>query len=409
MTEPPRVPRQPIEVAEAERLVLEHMPRWPAERVPLAEAGGAVLRETVAAERDQPPFDRVTMDGIAVASTALTAGRREFRPAGVQGAGAEALCLGAAEECIEVMTGSVLPRGADTVVPVERITQSGGTVVLEPGYDPVPGQCVHRRGSDHRRGDPLLRPGTPIGPPEMAILTIGGHADVAVTRAPRIAVISTGDELVEAGAPIAEFQIRSSNDRALAEALRRRAFTQVTRTTLPDDPGVLRREIDRLHRESDLMILSGGVSMGQFDHVPATLAALGVEPVFHKVRQRPGLPLWFGRDAGGKAVFALPGNPVSSLVCLLRYVVPGLAAATAAAPERPRWLRLARAFDFAPDLTCFLPVTLEWSADGTVSAVPRPTNTSGDFVALGGTDGFVELPRGRDHFPAGHAVRFFAW
>jgi molybdopterin molybdotransferase len=408
MAAPPAAPER-ITVEEATRLILEHMPRWPAVRVPLAEAGGGVLREVITAERDQPPFDRVTMDGVAVASAALAAGRRGFRIAGTQGAGAEALRLANDDECIEVMTGGVLPHGADAVVPVERIRRGDGTATVESGYAANPGQFVHRRGSDHRRGDVLLQPGTAIRPPEMAILTIGGRADVAITRAPRIAVISTGDELVEAGQPIADFQIRSSNDLAIEAALRRRSFSDVTRTLLRDDPALLRREIGRLLETSDVLILSGGVSMGQFDYMPKTLAGLGVDVVFHKVTQRPGLPMWFGTTAAGKVVFALPGNPVSSLVCLVRYVAQGLTVAMGSGPRPAPPVRLAAAVEFRPDLTWFLPVKLEWDDDGEVAAAPRPTNTSGDFVALAGTDGFVELPRGRDHFPARFAARFFGW
>lgn len=401
--------RQRIDVAEAAALVADTMPRWPAVRVPLAAALDGVLREPVRAERDQPPFDRITMDGIAFAGAAWAAGRRRYRIAGTQAAGAPALQLAAPEDCLEVMTGCVLPLGTDTIVPVERIRREDGWASVEAGYPAAPRQFVHPRGSDHRQGAELLAAGTRIGVPEMAILTIGGSAEVAVTRPPRIAVVSTGDELVDAGLPIADFQIRSSNDRALEAALRRRGFHGVERRTLADDPALLQAEIGRLHRDCDLVILSGGVSMGQFDHVPATLAQLGVAAIFHKVLQRPGLPLWFGRDGAGKAVFALPGNPVSSLVCLVRYVVPGIEVALGATPRAVPRVRLAEAVEFKADLTCFQPVTLDWSPTGEATARPRATNTSGDFVALGGTDGFVELPRGQDLFPAGYAASFYAW
>ena len=402
-------PRQRIDVEEATQLIAAAMPRWPAVRVPLADALQGVLQETISAERDQPPFDRVTMDGIGLASAAWQAGRRRFRVMGTQGAGAAALRLDDPQACIEVMTGSVLPDGVDIIIPVERIGRSGPDVEVEADYPATPGQFIHRRGSDHRQGEALLRPGTRIGPAEMAILTIGGGADVAITCWPRISVISTGDELVEAGAPIAAFQIRSSNDRAMEAALRQRGFTQVRRVTLRDDPQQLHNAIGRLHQESELLILSGGVSMGQFDHVPKTLARLGVQVIFHKIMQRPGLPMWFGRDAAGKVVFALPGNPVSSLVCLVRYVVPGLSTALGAAPSPMQRVRLASPVEFKPDLTCFLPVTLTCSASGEVTATPQPTNTSGDFVSLGGTDGFVELPRGQDRFAAGYPAPFFHW
>jgi molybdopterin molybdotransferase len=406
---PGKAPHLKVSVAEATRLILATVPAWPAVRVPLADAVGGVLREEIVAERDQPPFDRVTMDGIAVSSAALQSGCRRFRAPGPHGAGAAALHVGASDECIEVMTGSVLPVGTDTVIPVERIRRSGATADIEAGYVATPGQCIHRRGTDHARGHVLLSPGITLGPAEMPLLTIGGKADVAITRWPRISVISTGDELVEAGAPIADYQVRSSNDRALEAALRRRGFLQVRRVTLRDDPQALQQEIGRLHAESDLLVLSGGVSMGQFDHVPQTLAALGVSVVFHKVMQRPGLPMWFGRDAQGKVVFALPGNPVSSLVCLVRYVLPGLAAAMGETPRPLPHVRLASAVEFRPDLTWFLPVNLAWSEAGDVTVIPRPTNTSGDFVSLRGTDGFVELPRGQDLFPAGFPAPFYNW
>ncbi|QOJ31065.1 MAG: molybdopterin molybdotransferase MoeA [Gammaproteobacteria bacterium] len=402
-------PRQRISVEEATALIAAAMPRWPARRVTLEQALGAVLREDLLAERDQPPFDRVTMDGIAVASGALAGGRRDFELAGTQAAGAAALAIADAGQCLEVMTGSVLPAGTDTVIPVERITRSGRRAVIAADYSPRAGQFVHRRGSDHRQGERLLAAGSVIGPPEMAILALGGRAEVSVGAWPRIAVISTGDELVSPGAPIGAAQIRSSNDLAIAAALRRRGFPEVSRSLLRDDPEQLVREIGHLHETNEVLVLSGGVSMGQFDHVPATLAALGVEAIFHKVLQRPGLPLWFGRSSDGRLVFALPGNPVSSLVCLVRYVLPGLALAMGAGERPARYCRLSAPVDFTADLTCFLPVMLACDDDGEVTAVPRPTNTSGDFVALGGTDGFVELPRGRDHFPAGYAARFHAW
>jgi molybdopterin molybdotransferase len=367
------------------------------------------LRETILAERDQPPFDRVTMDGIALASAALQAGRREFRIGGTQAAGAPALALASVDECIEVMTGAVVPAGTDAIIPVERIIRRGDVAIVEQGYAASAGLCIHRRGSDYAAGATLLEPGLVLGPAEVAILTIGGKADVAITRTPRVSIISTGDELVAPGKPIADYQIRSSNELALEAGLRHRGYTQVHRATLPDNPEVLRREIGRLHAQSDVLILSGGVSMGQFDHVPQVLADVGLHTVFHKVLQRPGLPMWFGRDANGKVAFALPGNPVSSLVCLVRYVLTGLAAAMrSASPAVPR-VPLASDVEFRPDLTYFLPVTLAWHNDGALNAVPRPTNTSGDFVSLRGTDGFVELPRGQEHFPAGHVADFYHW
>jgi molybdopterin molybdotransferase len=294
-------------------------------------------------------------------------------------------------------------------VPVERITRKGATATLEAGYAPAVGQFVHRRGSDHSQGAPLLQPGIVLGPPEMAILTVGGISQVDIARRPAIAVVSTGDELVDIGQALRPTQIRASNDRAITAALSRRGFTACQRHHLPDDRAILERELRTLLANQDVLILTGGVSMGELDYVPGVLTALGMELVFHKVLQRPGLPLWFGLSPDGKPVFALPGNPVSSLVCLVRYAAPALLAALGIKALPQPIVRLAKDLRFEPDLTYFLPVILEYTADGQCMAVARPTNTSGDFIALGGTDGFVELPRGQSEFKAGYAARFFAW
>ncbi|MFW2404774.1 MAG: molybdopterin molybdotransferase MoeA, partial [Gammaproteobacteria bacterium] len=248
-----------------------------------------------------------------------------------------------------------------------------------------------------------------IGAAEMAALTISGQTHIQVSKWPDIAIVSTGDELVDVGEPLEPFQIRSSNDRAIATALERRHCFNAGRYRLADDPDELRQSISRLHAEHDVLILSGGVSMGKYDYVPQIMEELGAELVFHKILQRPGLPMWFGVSATGKPIFALPGNPVSTLVCTARYVIPAIRAAMGLGQTpRPR-PHLAESIRFEPDLTCFMPVVLQYPTDGGVMALPKPTNTSGDFVSLAGTDGFVELERGRDEFPAGYPAPFFSW
>jgi len=156
-------------------------------------------------------------------------------------------------------------------------------------------------------------------------------------------------------------------------------------------------------------VLSGGVSMGQFDFVPAVLEELGAKLVFHGVRQRPGRPMWFGVSASGKPIFALPGNPVSTLVCATRYILPALRAAAGMAASGAERVELAAPADAFAELTHFMPVKLAWSASGAALATPCPTNTSGDFVALAGTDGFVELAPRRGAHPAGTVARLFRW
>jgi molybdopterin molybdotransferase len=397
------------DVAAAEAMILAHLPRLAALEVPLAECAGRVLAEDVATERDQPPFDRVTMDGIAIAFRDWSAGTRAFDAVGTQAAGAAPLRLTAPGQCVEVMTGTGLPLGADTVVPIERVQRAGGRATVAADAAVKDGQFVHRQGSDRTSGSLVLRAGTRLGPPEIAVLAGAGRGGALVATLPRVAVISTGDELVDPGKPIAPHQIRSTNDRAVEASLELRRLAKVTRLKLRDDANALAIAIDRLDSELDALVLSGGVSMGQFDFVPSVLEELGAKLVFHKIEQRPGRPMWFGVSTRGKPIFALPGNPVSTLVCATRYLVPALCHAAGLAPQPPEIARLAAPVEGSPTLTLFAPVTLSSSAEGVLLAEPRPTNTSGDFVALAGTDGFVELAPLRGTYPAGTAARLFRW
>lgn len=397
------------EIYDAERLILSRMPAAPSVLEPIEQCVGRVLAEDVHAERDQPPFDRVTMDGIAIAYDDFASGVRRFTYAGTQAAGEPPLKRRAAGECIEVMTGAMLPQGCDTVIPVERIERRGTEIEVSDSAEVEKRQFVHPQGSDQAEGSVVLTRGLIVGGPEMAVLASAGRARVAVTAMPRVAVVSTGDELVDVDEPLAPHQIRSSNDRAIEAALTRHRLGQVTRARLPDDEAVLLEEIARLHAEHDVLILSGGVSMGQFDFVPAVLERLGVELVFHKIEQRPGRPMWFGVTRETKPVFALPGNPVSTLVCTARYVLPALRQSLGLKPYPKEHAVLTRDVTMPSRLGLFMPVMLESREDGVLLAEPRPTNTSGDFITLAGTDGFVELPRGPERYERGRSVRLFRW
>ncbi|MDG1462658.1 MAG: molybdopterin molybdenumtransferase MoeA, partial [Gammaproteobacteria bacterium] len=187
-----------ISVAKAAKLILEHMAPATSEFVNIADANQRILQEPVYAERDQPPFNRATMDGIAIASDSI--GKGEFPVAGIQAAGKKALTL-TKSNCIEVMTGAVMPTGADTVIPIERITIEANHASIEAGYSIRPAQFVHPQGSDHKKDDVLLQPGIKIGPAEMAVLAAAGKPEVRVSKTPTIAIVSTGDELVDVGEP----------------------------------------------------------------------------------------------------------------------------------------------------------------------------------------------------------------
>ena len=395
--------------AQADELIGQHLICLPIESLPLAQCAGAVLRENVYAERDQPPFDRVAMDGIAVDSSSVQHGSRRLHIQATQAAGDPPLTLTTPADCIEVMTGAVIPTGCDSVIPVEQITVRGREAELSSGVTVEPWQNVHRRGTDTRQGTLLLSAGARLRAPEIAIAASAGMARIRVSSQPMLAVISTGNELVEPGEPILPHQIRRSNAYAIVAALRRHGFQRVADDHLLDDREEIRNRL-KFHLEThDVLVLSGGVSMGKLDFVPAVLEELGVRTVFHKVAQRPGKPMWFGVAASGATVFALPGNPVSTFVCLSRYVLPALFAAMGQDPPAPERMALGGEVANSTGLTFFMPIRVEVDDWGRSWATPSPTNGSGDFTSLAGTDGFVELPPGPNTYPKGFVTRLHRW
>jgi len=393
---------------EARAAVLAAMQEFPAEHVDNIAATGRILRQPVSAERDQPPFDRVMMDGIAIAHADLAKGTRAFPIQSMQAAGDAAGTLEPGH-CIEIMTGAALPDNADCIIPVERITVDSGVATIGDDYAARSRQFIHPRASDHAAGTTLLAPGKRIAPADVAIIASCGLTGVDVSRTPAVRIISTGNELVAPGKPIAPHQVRLSNGPAIQAMLLQHGYDRCRHDHLPDEPVLLREQIAAHLDAADVLILSGGVSMGKADYVPAVLAELGVKVEFHKVSQRPGKPMWFGVGPAGQAVFALPGNPVSALVCCRQYVIPALDSASRAATRPPEFATLAQDITFEPELTCFHPVRLLSSAAGQVLAMPVTTNTSGDFTALSGTDGYVELAAGQSRFPTGTGVFLHRW
>ena len=397
-----------LSVAEAEARVLAAMTLLPAEDCPLVQANGRVLRQALAADRDLPPFDRVALDGYALRHEAWRKGVREFRVAGLQAAGVRPRTLPAGHACVEVMTGAVLPEGADTVVPYEETTRDDDSVTVT--ADAVaPGQAVHRRGSDHAAGSVIVNPGVRLGGREIAVAAACGYAHLAVSLLPAVAVVATGDELVDVASSVAPHQIRRSNDYALRAALVAAGYPRVERFHLRD----MRHEIEHLlwHilAEYDVVLLTGGVSKGKFDFLPQVLDQLRVEKVFQGVAQRPGKPFWFGVSARRTPVFALPGNPASSYVCLHRYILPALARMSGLLPAAPRRAVLLEAVAPLAGLARFLPVRIAAGPRGEPQAAPAPLNTSGDFAGLTGTDGFVELAPAPAAPAAGDTVPFWPW
>lgn len=399
-----------ISVAEADRILADEAWSLPAEPVPLPESYGRILRLPLRSDRDLPPYDRATMDGIAVRSAAFAAGSRRFAVEAEAVAGQPAVSLADDKGCVRIMTGAVLPSGADAVIRSEDVAFGDGTAEVAAGIEAPPWHNVHRTASDGRAGDVVMEPGARIGEREAAVIASVGASQVSVSRLPRIAILTTGDEVVAVDAAVEPHQIRQSN-RYAAEAILQGAGLPAGSEHLPDDQERLGDRARRLLADHDVLITTGAVSMGVTDNMPQVLADAGMQERFHRLDQRPGKPLWFGTgsvDGVPRAAFGLPGNPVSVTVCLRRYVLPFLFRLLEAAPPAPEEASLAEEVRFPMPLTYYLPVALDCSG-GRLAAAPRPTGSSGDYLRLMASDGFVELPAAPDRFAAGYVAPLYRW
>jgi molybdopterin molybdotransferase len=394
----------------ADEAILSRLAVLPAESLPLQQCIGQTLRQDVFAERDNPPFDRVCMDGIAIASAAYDRGVRRFRIESTQAAGAPAVQLGHPDNAIEVMTGAMLPRGTDCIIPLEEYDLLDEMVVLKSAATARSLRNIQRRGEDSERRLPMLTAGTLLRAPELAVAASAGLAYLSVTRPPRVIAISTGDELVEPGEPILEYQIRRSNAYAIVGALRQRGHACVSSDHLKDNEQTLADRLTQHLSTHDVLVLSGGISKGKFDLVPKVLAQIGVQQVFREVAQRPGTPVYFGLGPRGQAVFGLPGNPVATLMSLIRYVNPALVLLSGRSVPPAELMPLGASVSYAKvGMTYFLPVTVTVDErDGTRVGMPAPPKGSGDFLSLARTDGFVELPP-PGPFAPGFVARFYRW
>ncbi len=403
-----------ISVEQATQIILENAPSRGEEETPLLHSTGRVLRENLTADRDFPPFDRVTMDGIAIRFENFQNGQRSFPVEGLQAAGAPQLTLSQPTHCLEVMTGAMLPKGTDAVIRYEDLALKNGQATLLTDAIQVR-QNIHPTGIDRKKGDVIVRAGSVISPAEIGVAATIGKANLRVAGLPKIAVISTGDELVEVHETPLAHQIRRSNAYSLAAALGTWGI-EATMLHLPDEAAAMERILKEALENYDAILLSGGVSEGRLDFVPKVLAKLGVERLFHKVSQRPGKPFWFGAlpETSGRAtvVFAFPGNPVSTFMCLHRYFQPWLRAGLGLQPIVFQYAALEEDFFFKPDLTYFLQVKTTFRADGQLSAKPVAGGGSGDLANLADADAFLELPLEQQSFQKGDVfpvIRFRSW
>jgi molybdopterin molybdotransferase len=370
-----------------------------AEEVALEAAAGRVLAEEVVADRDQPPFHRSTRDGFAVRASEVPGA---LRVVGEAPAGSAFTGRVGAGECVEIMTGAPLPDGADAVVMVEHVTRAGDRV--EVGRGVAPGENVVPAGSELAAGARAVARGTRLRAAEIALLASVGRARVRVGRLPRVAIVATGEEIVDVTATPGPFQIRNSNTYSLAAQVLAAGGAPLRLAPARDELGSLRAQLERAFAEGDLVLLSGGVSAGKYDLVEQVLAELGARFVWDSVDIRPGKPAVFG-FARGVPFFGLPGNPVSTMVTFELFARPAVELAAGAKDVRLRLLHAPLAGDFsqrALALTVFAPATLDEA--GRVTVIP--TQGSGDIAAAVRADGFAVLAPGLTRVAAGTMVPF---
>jgi molybdopterin molybdotransferase len=369
-----------IEVAKARR------GRLSTERIELSQALGRVLAETIAADRDYPPFHRSTRDGYAVRAADLSAARPALRLIGESKAGAAFSGVVGACECVQIMTGAPVPTGADAVVMLEHVRATGGQILVE---RPVrAGENIVAAGSEARAGQKVLECGRRLGYAELASAAQVGRTRLMVYCRPRVAILSTGDEVVAVDRQPGPFEIRNSNSVSLAAQVALAGGEPVPLGNAPDRIEALRAQIE-CGLEEDILVMSGGVSAGKYDLVEEVLRDLGAEFHFDAIAIRPGRPAVFA-ECHSKLAFGLPGNPVSTMVTFELLVTPAIEVRSGLEPQ-PLPLfkaRLAKAVALKAALTHFLPAVVSWASGEPVVDV-LPWQGSGDVVALAGANCFL--------------------
>ncbi len=383
-----------ITVEEAIKLIDSESRDFGTVSVPLDQSIGRILREPVYADRDFPPYDRVAMDGIAIRYKDYTSGIRKFTIAGMAAAGEPQKQNNTTGQCLEVMTGSTMPLGLDTVVPYEWIQIIENQAIIqkeEVGFL----QNIHFKGTDRSKGDLILHSGITVSPVDVGVCATVGKNILSVSRLPKIVVISSGDELVDIDQTPLAHQIRKSNVYQIKTALNH-FKAEVGTEHLQDNLQECIIKMDELVKNFEILIISGGVSKGKFDFIPQALESNGVEKLFHSISQRPGKPFWFGKHPLGALVFAFPGNPVSSFLCMQKYFIPWLENCLKKKRTFQPYARLTENVKFTRNLTYFLEVKLECTSTGEMLAKPVKGSGSGDLANLADADAFIELPKGQD-------------
>jgi molybdopterin molybdotransferase len=359
------------------------------------------LAEDIFADRDSPPYDRVMMDGIAINSAALDAGKEHgFLIEGIQAAGGIQQKLQQPVNCIEVMTGTLVPAGTDTIVPYEQIDIIENKAFLKQPF--VPKKYIHLQGSDHKKGTLALQKGKRLAAADAGLLAAVGIDQVPVFALPKTAIVATGNELVPVSQNPESHQVRMSNVYALQAALQTDAIAADI-FHINDDEAILLNQLSLIVKGYDVVLISGGVSKGKYDFVPGILEKLGVQKLFHQVAQRPGKPFWFGHQSALQThVFAFPGNPVSTFVCHQFYFRQWLFHTCNNQQKLPT-VEFSGEINGSESLSLFIPVMISIDDNAANEII---NNGSGDLFSLAKTDGFIYLPKGAINYSSNSVFPF---
>lgn len=394
-----------ISVQQAEEIISSQVRNFGTEEIFYENASGRILAENILTDRDLPPFDRPTVDGIAISFKAYENGERNFTIKAVQAAGESPLSIDEENQCIEIMTGAALHSSMDTVIRYEDILINNNVASIN--IDIKKGQNIHLKGRDKKAGEILVKANQVITPSILGIAASVGKTFLTVKKLPRVAIISTGDEMVPPENTPAPFQLRRSNGITIKSVLEKYKI-DADWLHWNDDFELIKKELSQCIDHYDILLMSGGVSMGKFDYLPKACEELGIEKLFHKIKQRPGKPFWFGKSQNGKLVFAFPGNPVSVFMCLHRYFIPWLERSLEI-PENPQYAVLQNDIDFPFSLQYFAQVKLSVNPSGQLIAESVNTNGSGDFSHLAETDAFIELPLEKSAFKKGEVYKIWKY
>lgn len=386
---------------EAQHILMNAAHSFGKETVPLEQAFGRVLCEKITADRDYPPFNRAAMDGYALRFEDFEKGQRNFKVNETIFAGQTPSTKLTPNQCYKIMTGASTPHDANLVIRREDTEEKNGTVTIL--VDTAkPFQNIAKRAEDLRRDDTIIDKPLTATPAVISLLAAVGKQSVMVEKLPRVAIVTTGDEVIAVDQPVSDVQIRNSNSWLLKSLLHKQGIQPFPVIHVPDEPAALQNAIKQA-LDADIIISCGGVSAGDADYVPDAMAATGVEKLFHKLMIRPGKPIWCGKTADGKMVFALPGNPLSCMVTFSLFVQPFLNACYGLPAPTTIHLALQGERSKKTNLDEFFPVKIVPGA-GAVQIVPF--NGSGDIRAALFADGFARHHREKSIIKEGEPVEF---